>query len=154
MKKFTFRLETLLRLRRQAEDECRQALAAAVEAARQAHETVRKLEAEREALEQAWAEAERKSGTNVETFRDFEAYRAVLQRRLHAAHARLNQAREHEALCRTRLQEASKKRRVLEKLRERHAQRHAEAFFKEEQGRLDEHGTTRFVRRKETQAEE
>ncbi len=154
MKKFTFRLETLLRLRRQAEDECREALAAAVEAVRQAHETVRQLEAEREALERAWAEAERTSGTSVETLRDFEAYRAVLQRRLNAAHAKLAQTCEHEALCRTRLQDASKKRRILEKLRERHARRHADALFMEEQGQLDEHGTTRFVRRKETQAEE
>jgi flagellar FliJ protein len=154
MKKFTFRLETLLRLRRQAEDECREALAAAVEATRQAHEVVKKLEAEREALEQDWAEAERKSGTDVETFRDFEAYRAVLQRRLNAAHAKLTETREHERNCRLRLQEAAKKRRILEKLRERHEQRHAEAVMKEQQNQLDEHGTTRFVRRKETEAEE
>lgn len=154
MRKFTFRLETLLRLRRQAEDECREALAAAVEAARQALDTVRKLEAERVALEQAWAEAERQSGTNAETFRDFEAYRGVLQRRLNAAKAKLTQAREHERNCRLRLQEAAKKRRILEKLRERHAQRHAEAVLKEQQNQLDEHGTTRFVRRKEAEAED
>jgi flagellar FliJ protein len=149
MKKFTFRLETLLRLRRQAEDECREALAAAVEAARQALETVRQLKAEHEALEQAWAEAEQKAGMNVETFRDFEAYRAVLQRRLNTAKTKLAQAREHERNCRLRLQEAAKKRRILEKLRERHVQRHVAAVLKEEQDQLDEHGTTRFVRRKD-----
>ena len=154
MKKFTFRLETLLRLRRQAEDECREALSAAVEATRQARVVVEHFEKEQNDVEQAWAEAERKPGTTAETLRDFEAYRSVVQRRLNAARAKLEQACEHERKSRLQLQEAAKKTRVLEKLRERHARRHTEAYLKEEQSQLDEHATSRFVRRKESGAEE
>jgi len=154
MKKFKFRLETLLRLRQQEEDECREALAKAVEATRQARETLQRIRNEQKTLERAWAEFERKPGTDVDTFRDFEAYRGVLQRRAEETQKQLDEALKHENEARTKLQEAVKKRRALKKLRERQARRHAEKALKEEQNELDESGTTRFVRKKTADAEE
>jgi flagellar FliJ protein len=142
MARFTFRLQVALDLRRRQEDEARTALAAA---------EMRKRDAERErdvaaaALEGAMSrarEADGRSGPLTERlwYRNWIlAQRREVDRRQRGVDAAADEVRQATA----RAQQAYRKRRMLEKLRERSVRGFDAAERRDEQKAIDDLGTLR-----------
>ncbi len=145
MRKFIFRLELLLQLRKKQEEDCQEVLAAAVRECTLARESLAKLHKERESLDLARREAQ-DEGISAATIRDFELYQGVLGDRIKGAEQVLREAVKNEGLARNKLAEAMRKRKILEKLREKQAQRHQDEVFKKEQEILEESAMSRFIR--------
>ncbi|MCW8130151.1 MAG: flagellar export protein FliJ [Planctomycetota bacterium] len=145
MKKFTFRLETLLRLRKKQEDERKAALGAAQRRVRDLFMELDRLHEERERLEKEWSA--RLSGTqNAGSLRAFEEFRTHLFRRTEHTQIELDAAQAELDEARRKLSEAMRKVASLENLRDRHEARHRATALKQEQDMLDESATMRFAR--------
>lgn len=146
MKKFTFRLETLLRLRKQQEDDRKVEFAAAQASVREARQEVARLLDERVRLEREWSERLRDAAPTGESLRVFEEFRGHLFQRTDRAQAALKAAMECETQARQALALAMRKVSTLENLRTRHEARHRDKQQKLEQSNLDEAATMRFSR--------
>ena len=140
MKRFSFRLETLLRLRQRQQEDCQCALAAAQVAVRLAHHALEQAHTERRNLDRDWSEWMRRRATGNEGGKDFELYRAHLENTLAVRQKAYQVAWEGEQTARTQLLTVMRKKRILEKLKERQELRHRTDQFKREQQQLEERG--------------
>jgi len=146
VKKFTFRLETLLRLRKQQEDDRKVEFAAAQAAVRDAKQELSRLLDERVRLERQWSERLKGTAATGESLRVFEDFRGHLFQCTEHAQNELTAARERETQARQALALAMRKVTTLENLRTRHELRHRDKQQKLEQSNLDESATMRFSR--------
>ena len=146
-KRFVFRAEAALELRRREEETAQRELAAASERERQARET-RDAAVERvEAAKRAAAEAEARAGEVTERLWHRNWISAQHQ---HAGRAQqaLDQ-RQHEAReAAARALEAHRKRKALDRLKQRALQQWIRAAEREEQKSIDELATSKHAREK------
>jgi len=145
-KRFRFKLEVVERVRRQEYDRLRRKVSEAVRAVQEVEGHVDRLNDQiRRSLEERIAS--RQGGTvDVARVRTHEFHRGWLQR--HLAEAELGRAERARALDRERqaLAEATRRLRVIEKLREKQWQRHLREVRREEQVMTDETALTRYLR--------
>lgn len=146
MRKFVFRLESIRRLRAGVEREKRREFAAAAAAYnRERHELVR---LEREAEEKRGALRKELDGPcRLEKLRNMENYLLRLQETVVAQRQRTEEAWHFMEVKRRELVEASRERKVMDKLRERQLEEYLYELAREEQSFLDEVAGGRFVAR-------
>lgn len=150
MPRFKFRLERVLDVRKSQEE--REKMAFAEREAALAREKRRLAAAER-AYQDALEADGRDEPRSVEDLLRQLARRERLLRDIGQAQADLAAAAEAWRVARDRLIEARKKRRVLDRLRERRHETWRLEEARAEQAILDEMGTTRFLRRRSEEAE-
>jgi len=144
MKKFSFRLESVRRLRSAVEEERKRAFGAAVRLYHREREALRALiEREREARERLAEELA--SGCSAEVAAAFSEFLRGNALRIRAQAERTEEARMRMEEERRLLVEASKERKVVDRLRERALERHLYQASREEQGFLDEVAGVRFL---------
>lgn len=148
MPKSEFRLERLLELRRRQEEEAVVALAEEQRKVREAEARLEELRVERIRLDEAWHRAVAVEANHATLARDFSMYRSALDGRRTEVEEDLVMLREGELQARKALEEARKRRRMLDKLRERDEARFREAQRKIEQDVLDEAGSRQSGRQK------
>jgi len=145
MKRFTYRFETLLKLREQEEDQARKRLALALQNAAEAREHHARAQAERRQLEKAWAEALTRPGLTPDVNGCFELYRDSIELQIvDLAKAEATAVLES-AKARTAVSEAHRKTEILLKLRDRKASKHKLDVLKQEQEQFDETAVLRFA---------
>ncbi|MGE5584717.1 MAG: flagellar export protein FliJ [Bacillota bacterium] len=146
MRRFRFRLQKLLEVRRLKEDTLRQELARTQEALRRGNDVLEKLGAMHGAtLEELRASV---AGTlDVEWIAACHRYLGFLAHRIEEQQAAVNRLAREEAAKREALVAARRARKVVEKLRERAYARYREEFARAEQAFLDEVGVTRYARK-------
>lgn len=139
MKRFSFRLEKLLRLRSQQTEQAKRALAAAMAAEEQSRQQMQQLHTQ---LNARLVEIRQKERAGLVAF-DFATLRThvrFLQGRFDQALEHLKAAEEFTAQKRLELIEARRRERALERLRERKLEVYTQELLKEEQKELDEFG--------------
>jgi len=149
MKKFQFKLDTVLKLRTRIEEQRQQELR---QAQYMRDEARRQVEYRRAQLDEVLdSYRERVSGSlDLASMIHYERYTAWLKGMLTLEESRLQTCEANVADARERLIEASKDKKIVDKLKEkayreyRNAELHAEIDF------LDELGTSRFNRQAET----
>lgn len=141
MRRFIFRFETLLTMRRRHEDDCRLELAAKGRETQRRRERVRRLEEEKRTASAELRKIMLQPGVDVVLLLDFERWSGALKRAVVAAEQRVFEAEAAEEEARQRADEAMRARKILEKLRERHQLRHWTGERRLEQIQLDEIGT-------------
>lgn len=139
MKRFSFRLEKLLRLRSQQTEQVKRALAAAMAAEEQVRQQMQQLHTQ---LNARLVEIRQKERAGLTAF-DFGIQRThirFLQGRFNQVLEKLKEAEEFTARVRQELMEARRRERALERLRERKLETYTHEILKEEQKELDEFG--------------
>lgn len=147
MKAFVFRAETVLRLRRRSDEQAQQALALAEQRTRQAEEAL--LTAERAVSDQCARSAQ--ADRAAQTLDLAIWYRNWIQKLRHDVEwkRRLLRERRIEADdARVRAQDAHRKLRAIEKLKERLLSAHGALERAAEQQALDELGSQQYVNRR------
>ncbi|MDI6874909.1 MAG: flagellar export protein FliJ [Actinomycetota bacterium] len=144
MKKFSFRLESVRRLRTAQEEERKRIFGAAARRYHEEREALHALtERERKARERLARELSSGCASGVlAAMNEFLRGNAV---RIKAQVERTEEARARMEEERRLLAEASKERKVVDRLRERALERHRYESSREEQGFLDEVAGVRFV---------
>ena len=137
-KRYTFRLATVLRLREMAEDECRRQVAVRLRDIAQAESDGQRLVEQFEWEVSRSRDDQQKGAMDVLTVRRRRAYMGYLQRRQRECAARVAGLRQQLAQEQAALAHAAKEVKVLEKLRERQAARHAEIERRAERAAEDE----------------
>ncbi|RMH56217.1 MAG: flagellar export protein FliJ [Candidatus Hydrogenedentota bacterium] len=151
MARFRFRLERVLSVRRHEEDREKLRFAVAVRNLEEARKNLRATREElRRAVEKGAAVAAARP-TIEDLVRDYE-YRAALLRREERETKAVEEAQERYEEARRYLIEARKKRRLLERLRERRFEEWREEEIRREQEELDEMGVAGFRRLREEEA--
>ena len=145
MKRFRFRLETLLKFRKLQEEQAQINLAEAMDRLRQERERLMALEqtlaVNTDVLRQCQQE-----GSTVEILKLYQNYLDKIKRDIVAQKAVVARADEHHRNCLRLMEDAMKKRKVVENLKERRRQQHEEEELREEQGLLDEMGIQLYTR--------
>ncbi len=147
-KKFTFRLETVLRLRRTTEDACRRRVAERLREIARVESDVRRLdeqfhwELDRSRVDQQSPEMD------VMTVRRRRSYMGHLQRRISGCEAQIDALRKQLEEDQKALAHASKEVKLLEKLRDRQWARQREIERRAERAEEDEVGQQVFLRRR------
>lgn len=137
MRRFVFRLEPVLRLRRMQEDEKKRAFALAGQRARQQAERLRASRVELALANRALAEV-RKGTIDLVRARLQEGYVRAMERRVTDEERRLAEAVAQQAQAQREFIEARRRVRVLERLRERQWKRYLGEAEREERKVLDE----------------
>jgi len=146
MKRFKFRLQKLLEVRRLKEDALRQELARAQEAVRREKAVLERLTAARGATIDA-LRANVGGALDVQWIAAYHGYLGFLARRIEEQRAVVDRAAREEVRKREALIAARRARKVVEKLRERAYARYREEVSRAEQAFLDEVGTMRYARK-------
>lgn len=144
MRRFSFRLESLRRLRVAQEEERKRAFGAAAKLYHEEKETLRALkDRERKASEILMKELA--LGCHAEVVAAMNDFLRGHAERVRAQEKRAEESRERMEEERRLLVEASRERKVLDKLRQRALDQHLYEASREEQGFLDELAGVRFV---------
>ncbi|HOJ77337.1 MAG TPA: flagellar export protein FliJ [Bacillota bacterium] len=150
MKKFKFKLETVLKVRTRLEDlrkrELRQAELRLEEALRQLKRRQAEI-AETTAMYQENLQKQRLD-LNLATY--YHNYLNKLNQLLVEDYARIDRCNEDLAKARQNLIEATKEKKIVEKLKEKAYEEYKSAELKQETEFLDELGTTRFIHQETT----
>ena len=145
-KKYTFRLQTVLRLRKTAEDECRRRVAGRLREIARVESEVRHLHEQFAWEVDRSRDDQRNPAMNVMTIRRRRGYMGHLQRRKGECEAQVRVLREKLEEDQKALAHASKEVKVLEKLRDRQWDRHRELERRAERAEEDEIGQQMFLR--------
>ena len=143
-RRFRFRLETVRKIRQQARDVQRRVVAEKARAAGEVRQRIARLEGDLERTVDRSREAHRTGRLNMSSVRVHEIHRGWLHRSLGEVRAVLVQRQAELSSEQTRLAEASKRLKVIEKLRERQWERYKAEVAKEEQSQADEVGQQRL----------
>lgn len=139
-RRFRFRLETVRKVRQQARDVQRRVVADKARVAGEASRQITRLEVDIERTVGRSREAHRTGRLDMSSVREHEIHRGWLDRTLGEARAVLVQRQGELRSEQDRLAEASKRLKVIEKLRERKWERYKADVAKEEQSHADEVG--------------
>lgn len=148
---FRFRLEVLRRLREQAQAGQRRKVADAVRAVSQTQGRIEEFTNELQNAAEATRAARQAERIDVVFLRQDQFYRGWLQRRITESAVEMAQRRRELEKERDRLAEATKRLKVIAKLRERQWQRHRVKVQREEQAVTDEAATQSYSRRRHAQ---
>ncbi len=147
-RRFLFRLETVRKIRQQARDVQQRVVAGKARAAGEVRQRIARLEGDLERTVDRSRQAHRIGRLNMSSVRGQEIHRGWLHRSLGEACALLVQRQAELRSEQTRLAEASKRLKVIEKLRERQWERHKAEVAKEEQSQADEAARQMYLRRR------
>ena len=143
MKKFSFPLQNVLRLRHHQAEQARERLEAISRAVHDQEAAVEAARRERDRVSEAPA-----TGTlRPEALRQKHAFRAAAQRAFEEAQRRLDDLRRKEAEARAELLRRSQAEEALHTLRDHALQEHTDAEAADEARFLDEQGVSGYVRR-------
>ncbi len=145
MKKFAFRLESVLQLKIRFEELCQQKLGAAEQLREQAQNELRHCQSQiAETLRYYRQQLRNRFDPGLSE--TYHSYLNWLNRERDHAAVRLAQREAEVAAARERLLEASRERRIVEKLKERAYRNYRAQELRAEINFLDELGTGRFIR--------
>ena len=144
--KFRFRLETVEGLRRRARDTSRRLLAGAISKVQQVSDRIASLKGQLCDTVDRTRGARGRGRLDVAVLREQQLYRGELHRRISELTQELARAEADLEHKRHDLVEASKRLKVIEKLRERHWTRYVEERGREEQRAMDETATQAYLR--------
>ena len=146
MKKFKFRLENLLRLRRQEEDQKKQVVGLLMseiqEQQRQALEMAAAIQKEGQKLKQQYQERV----VNLDWVGHYRIYVMHLQQAINERIKKVSEIQEKLKLARQELVQAAQQTRILEKLKERRQERYDRLYQRRETEHQDEISTSAYVR--------
>jgi len=148
MKKFAFRLQPVLKLRRQQEDQKKRVVGAILaemnEYQRQAVEMARAVEDQRGSLKQNI-----QGRVNVRWIAHYQGYVTSMQQAINTRVNSVAQLQQKLAVAREELAEAAKRTKIVEKLRERRKARYDTRLKRLEVREMDEAGANTFLRSRE-----
>jgi flagellar export protein FliJ len=145
MKRFRFRLETLLRLRESQRDQRSRDLGEALELDARLRAEQASLETRRHAELEVLRDVAGQGIVDVDRTLELRRFLSVLRAEMQIVAAQIEALGREIDRRRQELVEADRAVRVLEKLRERHAQHYRERVDREEVSALDEIAGRRFV---------
>lgn len=145
---FRFRLQRVLELREQAVQARAREVAAATDTAERTRRDADALAALREAQRHAIDAAA--AGATVGELQHLAYVVGELDERLAIAADDVRSAEAQVAAAEQALQHAARDRRVLDRLRDRHVERHQDALLQQDRHTMDEVALTQFVRRTTT----
>ena len=144
--RFRFRLGVVERLRRQARDSQRRVVADAVRGVRHVEQRIAGLTRQLAETVDGTRAAQEAERLDVVSLRGHQIYRGGLHRWILESDAELGERQRELDTERNRLVEASKRLKVIEKLRERHWGRYLTQLRREEQAITDETAVQIFLR--------
>jgi flagellar protein FliJ len=146
MKKFRFRLQTLLKLRQQQEDQKQRVVGALLtelnEQQRQALEMAAAVRAEGDRLREQHA----RGAIDLEWASHYRRYVTYMQQAINKRIEAVAQIQQRLARARQELAEAAKQTKILEKLRDRRKNRYDLELRRQDQREQDEIATRNFIR--------
>ncbi len=145
-RRFTFRFETMLKIRRQREDHHKRVVAQRVGQIAQVRGEMAVLDRQITEQVQAIRSGQAPGTIDIQQALRHRHWLGLLNRRLLEGQARARFLEARLVQERAALAEAAKRRRILEKLKERQAERHRAEQDRRESRELDEIGTVRHVR--------
>ncbi len=145
--KFRFRLDTVERIRRRARDEQRRELARAVRDAQLVKERIAVLTDGLAATIHRKRDIQQAQRLDLHSLRSHQFYRGDLHRRILESGEELTQREVVVDQERAKLAAATKRLKVIEKLRQKQLERHITALRREEQAEMDEAALQKYVRR-------
>lgn len=144
-KRFCFRFETLLRIRRQREDEHKRIVAARVGQIRQVKERMNSLDQQIHDELQAIRESQSPGRIDMHQVVRHRHWLGCLHKAVLEGQAQLRGLEAQLAQERVALAEAAKQRRILDKLKERQSRRFQEELDRQETRAADDMAGLRFV---------
>lgn len=147
-RRFRFRLETVRKLRRQAQDVQRRAVADVVRTVGLVEERIAGLTRQLHGTTDQSRNAQQARRLDMASLRGHQFYRSWLHRQITEADAELTRRKAQLEAERARLAEASKRLKVIEKLRERQWTRYRTGVAREEQAAADEAALTMHMRQR------
>lgn len=148
VKRFRFRLQTLLNIEQNKEKQAQIAFSRAVQELRRQEETLARQEAEYRREQGAMAEAIR-SGRSPRHLASYDALFQALKHRMQEQQQRIAQAKEAAEAARQELAERTRQRKILEKLKENAVAEYKEEVRHVEIATLDEVGNSMAIRNRE-----
>lgn len=145
MKKFTFRLETLLKVRLMQEEEAQLKLAQATHLYLVEKEKEASLILTKEKTVTEFCNKQHEVLT-VETLKNYRYYIDKIKEELFSQCQKTQMAAENRLTCLKELEEAMKNRQLVEKLKEKQWQEYQEQILREEQIFLDELGVQAYIK--------
>ncbi len=145
-KKFQFRLDVVQRIRRQARDAQQRNVARAVRAVQRVEDHVAVLSEQLRRNMDAASATMTAAGLDVALVRSQEFHRGWLHRQMMLTQETLAERQRELSAERSRLAEATKRLRVIEKLRDKQWDRYIQETTREEQAMSDEMSLVRFLR--------
>lgn len=145
MRRFQFRLETVLKVRKRQEDQAQLKLIQAQDALRREQELLASIEAETIRNRLEWQRAL----SNNKTIADFIMYSTYLEQLVRQQKQQeqvIVEAEKQQLEALFAFQEALKKRKIVERLKEKKRQQYIHESLMQEQKILDEMGTLRYQR--------
>ncbi len=147
MSQFKFRLETLMKIRERERDEAREELAKAYQAVDILGEQFRDVAGQQQENESQRSEVQAVGKISVDSVIEVQRYRLLLRASRNEVVKQIEQVEVEVERRRQVLIEADREVRVLEKLKEKQMQRHAEEQDRIENNQMDEFGTQQAVRK-------
>lgn len=145
--KFRFRLETVERIRRRELDERRRDVAAAVRDAQRVKDRIEMLTQQLATTIEIKRGLQRGDRLDMRSLRNHQFHQGDLHRRLLQSGEELRRCEQTVRQEREKLAEASKRLKVIEKLREKQWHRHVTALRKAEQAAMDEAALQKYMRK-------
>ncbi|CVK17656.1 flagellar export protein FliJ [Sporomusa sphaeroides] len=149
MKKFRFRLETLLKFRKMQEEQAQIKLAEAADRLRKAQELLNDLQ-NTLALNLDRLNDEQAGQPTIEKLKTFSYYIDKIKSEIIAQREQVAKATEYRQECLTLLEAAIQQRKLVDNLRKKRLEQYNNELLQEEQKILDELGTQAFMRDKES----
>ena len=144
--RFRFRLDVVERLRRQARDGQRRVVAEAIRSVRRVEYRIGRLTGELTDTVGGLRDDRTEGRIDVVSLRRDQLYQGHLHRVIRGSQVELDERREELEVERQKLAEASKRLKVIEKLRERHWNRYVDRIRREEQAATDEVALQAYLR--------
>jgi flagellar FliJ protein len=145
-KRFTFRLEAVLRLRRMAEDDCRRQVASKLREIARVTSDMRRLDEQHRWEISRTRENQQLTSMDVLAVRRCRSYMGYLHRRQRECEGQVRGLRRELEEDQRALAHASKEVKVLEQLRDRQWARHRDAERRAERNQEDEVAQLAFLR--------
>ena len=152
--RFRFRLEVVERLRRQERDAQRREVANAQQAVRQVDQRIDNLTRELSDTVHRTRSAQGTDRLDMVSVRGHQHYRGFLQRRIFDSNEDMRERKTELDKRRAKLMEASKRLKVIEKLREKQWNRHVIQLRRREQAIMDETALQGYLRERVGAVEE
>lgn len=145
MRRFRFKLQSLLDYRRRLKEQWETATAAAVQALIQAERTLQQLNSTWQQSVEAFYRQQQQA-VAAEVYDHYHQYLTKLKNEIAAQQVRVEQAHKHLEECRRKLQDATKDYKVVEKIKEHEWERYCQEMLAAEQKMLDEIGQQNYLR--------
>ncbi|HWR05346.1 flagellar export protein FliJ [Sporomusa sp.] len=149
MKKFRFRLDTLLKFRKMQEEQAQIKLAEATTRLNKEHEQLGIFQNQLASNLTLLSQKQSSGSSTIETLKTFSYYIDKIKRLISEQKIQVAKAAGYQQECLTELEGAIQQRKLVSNLQKKCLDQYNEELLQEEQKILDELGTQAFVRSKE-----